>query len=46
VLLVRREEKYYLIEVWSMLGKRVATAKFEHRGETNNEQREVRLVYP
>jgi hypothetical protein len=46
LLFVRRDEKYYLIEVWSVLGKRVVTGEFEHRGETNNEQREVRLVYP
>ena len=46
LLFVRRDEKYYLIEVWSVLGKRVVTAEFEHRGEKNNEQREVRLVYP
>ncbi len=45
MLFVRREENYYLIEVWSVLGKRVVTAEFEHRGETNNEQREARLVY-
>jgi lactate/malate dehydrogenase family protein len=43
---VRRDEKYYLMEVWSVLGKRVVTAEFEHRGEKNNDQREVRLVYP
>jgi Methyladenine glycosylase len=43
---VRRQEKYYLLEVWSVLGKRVVIAEFEHRGEINNEQREVRLVYP
>jgi len=29
-----------------VLGKRVVTAEFEHRGEKNNEQREVQLVYP
>ena len=46
LLFVRREENYYLIEVCSVLGKRVVTAEFEHRGETNNEQREVRVVYP
>jgi hypothetical protein len=46
LLFVRREEKYYLIELWSLLGKRVVTTEFKHRGETNNEQHEVRLVYP
>ena len=46
LLFVRREENYYLIEVCSVLCKRVVTAEFEHRGETNNEQREVRVVYP
>jgi hypothetical protein len=46
LLFVRREGKYYLTELWGVLGKRVVTAEFEHRGEKNNEQREVRLVYP
>lgn len=46
MLFVRRGEKYYLIKVWSVLGKRVATVEFEHHAEKNNEQREVRLVYP
>jgi hypothetical protein len=46
LLFVRRDGKYYLTELWGVLGKRVVTAEFEHRGEKNNEQREVRLVYP
>ena len=46
LLFVRRDSKYYLTELWGVLGKRVVTAEFEHRGEKNNEQREVRLVYP
>lgn len=46
LLFVRRDEKYHLMEVWSVLGKRVVTAEFEHHGDKNNEQREVRLVYP
>ncbi|HXP40587.1 MAG TPA: hypothetical protein VN833_09955, partial [Candidatus Acidoferrales bacterium] len=33
------------MKVCSVLGKRVVTADFEPRGETNNEQREARLVY-
>jgi hypothetical protein len=28
---VRRDEKYYLLEVWSGLDKRVVIAEFEHR---------------
>ena len=46
LLFVRRDGKYYLTELWGVLGKRVVTAEFEHRGEKNKEQREVRLVYP
>jgi hypothetical protein len=46
LLFVRRDSKYYLTELWGVLGKRVVTAEFEHRGQKNNEQREVRLVYP
>jgi hypothetical protein len=46
LLFVRRDGKYYLTEVWGVLGKLVVTAEFEHRGETNNEQRDVRLIYP
>ena len=46
LLFVRRDGKYYLTELWGTLGKRVVNAEFEHRGEKNNQQREVRLVYP
>jgi hypothetical protein len=46
LLFIRRDGKYYLTEVWGVLGKLVLTAEFEHRGETNNEQRDVRLIYP
>jgi hypothetical protein len=46
LLFARRDGRYYLTEVWSVLGKRVVTGEFKHPGETNNEQREVRLVYP
>jgi len=46
LLFVGRDGKYYLTELWGVLGKRVVTAEFEHRGEKNNDQREVQLVYP
>jgi len=46
LLFILRDGKYYLVEVWGVLGKRVVTVEFEHRGEKNKEQREVRLVYP
>jgi hypothetical protein len=46
LLFVLRDGKYYLTELWGTLGKRVVTAEYEHRGEKNKEQREVRLVYP
>ena len=41
-----RDGKYYLAEFWGVLDKRVVTAEFEHRGETNEQQRRVRLIYP
>ncbi len=46
LLFAHRDGKYYLTEVWGVLGKLVVTGEFEHRGEKNSEQREVRLVYP
>jgi hypothetical protein len=46
LLFVRRDGKYYLTELWGVLGKRVVTAEYEHRGEKNKDQREVRLIYP
>jgi hypothetical protein len=46
LLFVRRDGKYYLTEVWCVQGKLVVTGEFQHRGEKNSEQREVRLVYP
>lgn len=42
---VLRDGKYYLTELWGVLDKRVITAEYQHRGETNSEQREVRLMY-
>jgi hypothetical protein len=41
-----RDGKYYLAEFWGVLDKRVVTAEFEHRGETNEQRRRVRLIYP
>ena len=45
LLFSERDGKYYLTELWGVLGKRVVTAEFEHRGEKGNDQREVRLIY-
>lgn len=46
VLFVRRDGKYYLIEFWGILDKRVVTAEFEDRGQAREQQREVSLTYP
>jgi hypothetical protein len=45
LLFAQRDGKYYLTELWGVLGKRVVTAEFEHRGEKSKNQREVRLIY-
>ena len=45
LLFAERDGKYYLTELWGVLGKRVVTAEFGHRGEKSNDQREVRLIY-
>jgi hypothetical protein len=46
VIFIRRDGKYYLVEFWGVLGKRVVTAEFERRGQANEQQREVSLTYP
>ena len=44
VIFVRRDEKYFLFELWSVQGRYVVTAEFEHRGEVNEQQRQVPLT--
>lgn len=42
---IRREgEKYFLVELWGMQARYVVTAEFEHRGEANDQQRQVPLT--
>jgi len=44
VIFVRRDGKYFLFELWSIQGRYVVTAEFEHRGEASEQQRQVPLT--
>ena len=44
VIFVRRDEKYCLVELWGVQDRHVVTAEFEHRGEVNEQQRQVPLT--
>jgi hypothetical protein len=44
VIFVLRDGKYFLFELWSVQGRYVVTAEFEHRGEASEEQRQVPLT--
>jgi hypothetical protein len=44
VIFVRRDGKYFLFELWSVQGRHVVTAEFEHRGEVSDQQRQVPLT--
>ena len=44
VIFVRRNGKYFLFELWSIQGRYVVTAEFEHRGEASEQQRQVPLT--
>jgi hypothetical protein len=44
VIFVPRDGKYFLFELWSVQGRYVITAEFEHRGEASEEQRQVPLT--
>jgi len=48
VIFVRRDGKYFLVELWGVQNRHVVTAEFEHRGEVSEQQRQVplRLVEP
>jgi hypothetical protein len=46
LLFILHGEKYYIFELWGILGKRVATPEFGHRGQTTGSLREVHLIYP
>jgi len=44
VIFVRRDGKCFLFELWSVQGRYVVTAEFEHRGEASEQQRQVPLT--
>jgi hypothetical protein len=44
VIFVRRDEKYFLVELWGVQDRHVVTAEFEHRGEVRKQQRQVPLT--
>jgi hypothetical protein len=44
LIFVRRDEKYFLFELWSVQGRYVVTADFEHRGDASEQQRQVPLT--
>jgi hypothetical protein len=44
LIFVRRDGKYFLFEVWSVQGRYVVTAEFEHRGEISEQQGQVPLT--
>jgi hypothetical protein len=44
VIFVRRDEKYFLVEIWAVQERDVITAEFEHRGEVSEQQRQVPLT--
>jgi hypothetical protein len=44
VIFVRRDKKYFLVELWGIQARYVVTAEFEHRGEVSEQQRQVPLT--
>jgi hypothetical protein len=44
LIFVRRDEKYFLVELWGVQERYVVTAAFEHRGEVSEQQRQVPLT--
>ena len=44
LIFVRRDEKYFLVELWGVQARFVVTAEFEHRGEVIEQQRRVPLT--
>jgi hypothetical protein len=47
-IFVRRDGKYFLVELWGVQDRHVVTTEFEHRGEASEQQRQLpsRLVEP
>jgi len=44
VIFVLRNGKYFLFELWSVQGRYVVTAEFEHRGEASEQHQQVPLT--
>jgi hypothetical protein len=44
VIVVCRDDKYFLVELWGVQDRHVVMAEFEHRGEVREQQREVPLT--
>jgi hypothetical protein len=44
VIFVLRDGRYLLFELWSVQGRYVVTAEFEHRGEASEQQQQVPLT--
>ena len=44
VIFVRRDEKYFLVELWGVKDRHVVSAEFQHRGEVREQQRQVPLT--
>jgi len=44
VIFVRRDGKYFLVEIWGTQDRYVATAEFQHRGEVSEQQHQVPLT--
>ena len=44
IIFVRRDDKYFLVELWGLQDRHVVIADFEHRGEVREQQREVPLT--
>ena len=43
-IFVRRDGKYFLVELWSIQARYVVTAEFEHRGQVSEQRRQVLLT--
>ena len=43
VIFVRRDGKYFLVELWGVQDRHVVAAEFEHRGEASGQQCQVPL---
>jgi hypothetical protein len=44
VIFVRRDGKYFLVELWGVQARYVVTAEFERRGQVSEQQRQVPLT--